>query len=627
MAEDVSDSRQLAKTIEQLIDAQPNDQRLRDHLEGLTRNTLFPGLTWFWGPRLYQRNRVIFRPLMLEHFSNWMVLKSGRWQRVEWADHAVALERWLEAARANRDTRLVRQLLRWKFAGKGWQIDWDAWRAALLADFKAAPTAAARAIVLDEYGDWFQLDELTAAALYRLDPTSVDFVLQHLPRFFWTENRREMWSNIANLARNRGDDRLYFALYRALMPVDRWSVEVLALADAIDHDGALCMELERRHPEGYGLKLVPTVIALLKKRGRDVIPYVRAKLGELVGGWRGEGAEELITLAEKNGWWDLWAATLRTNRDSKLYRKAIADLLDNKSVGEEDRVERLHALAGVSREWNWPGLGLATLHSLEDDLATKLYARYPDLVRGPFLPQVTPRWWQGYPTLLAAAQKAGDGELVDIIASRYAVRVAHRYSRHKETDAQLEAAKALAGYYQAIRDRDPQGFALRASNVLTHIPAYATYDYQELLRSNDLARLLFVRSFDAFLTVPRAVRDLVEGSSIYVQMLAYRVLALDSERARRLAADNLDILIGTLLRPIHRKTRLPAFGALLNAARGDLDAAQKILSRAHDALRLPDKRYPKAELVGLIGQILNAQPSLRQPAEQPVIYGLEGRAA
>ena len=83
MAEDISDSRQLAKTIEQLIDAQPNDQRLRDHLEGLTRNTLFPGLTWFWGPRLYQRNRVIFRPLMLEHFSNWMVLKSGRWQRVQ----------------------------------------------------------------------------------------------------------------------------------------------------------------------------------------------------------------------------------------------------------------------------------------------------------------------------------------------------------------------------------------------------------------------------------------------------------------------------------------------------------------------------------------------------------------
>ncbi len=627
MAEDISDSWQLAKTIEHLLAAQPNDQRLRDHIEGLTRNTQFSGLTWFWGPRLYERNRVIFRPLILEHFSNWIVLKSERWQRVEWSDHSAELEHWLAAARTNRDTRLVRQLLRWKYAGKGWQIDWEAWRAALRDDYKAAPTPAARAIVLDEYGDWLELDEFTASALYRVDPTSVDFIVQHLPRFYWNEKRRDMWTNLGNLARNRGDDRLYFALYRALIPVDRWSSEVIAIADSVGHPGALCTELERRHPEGYGLKLLPTVVALLRRSGHDIIPYVRAKLSDILGGWRGEDAQELVALAEENGWWDLWAAVLRTNRDAKLYGKAISALLSDRSVTEQDRVERLRALAGVSREWNWPGFGLASLHALDDELAAQLYKSYPELVRGPFLPQVTSRWWHGYPKLLKAALDAGDEELIDIIASRYAVRVQSRYYRNKETDAQLQTAKTLAGYYQAIRDRDPEAFALRASNVLTRIPAYAAYDYRELLRSNDLARLLFVRSADAYLRVPRAVRDLVEGSSIYVQMLAYRVLAVESEPARRLAAENLDILLGTLLRPIHRKTRVPAFGALLNAARGDLAAARKILARAHEALRLPDKRYPKAELVGLIGQILYAQPSLRLTAEQPVIYGLEARAA
>jgi len=112
-----------------------------------------------------------------------------------------------------------------------------------------------------------------------------------------------------------------------------------------------------------------------------------------------------------------------------------------------------------------------------------------------------------------------------------------------------------------------------------------------------------------------------------VQMLAYRVLAQDDERARRLAVETLDILIGTPLRPIHRKTRLAAFGALLNAARADEQAAEFIHRRAREALRLPDKKYPKEHLIGLIGGILHVRPELRGANEQPVIYGLEEAVA
>ena len=106
-------------------------------------------------------------------------------------------------------------------------------------------------------------------------------------------------------------------------------------------------------------------------------------------------------------------------------------------------------------------------------------------------------------------------------------------------------------------------------------------------------------------------------------MLAYRVLAQDDDRARRLAADMLDILLGTLLRPLHRKTRLAAFGALANAAKADATAAARVLRRARDALRLPDTKYPKEQLVGLIGGILHTWPELRGPRERPVVYGLQ----
>lgn len=100
-------------------------------------------------------------------------------------------------------------------------------------------------------------------------------------------------------------------------------------------------------------------------------------------------------------------------------------------------------------------------------------------------------------------------------------------------------------------------------------------------------------------------------------------MAQDDDRARRAAVEVLDILIGTLLRALHRKTRRAAFGALLSAARGDADAARHVLIRAREALRLPDKNYPKEELIGLIGGILHHRPELRGRGEQPLVYGLQ----
>jgi hypothetical protein len=259
---------------------------------------------------------------------------------------------------------------------------------------------------------------------------------------------------------------------------------------------------------------------------------------------------------------------------------------------------------------------------LDDNLACLVYARYPDLIRGPLRPNVTPTWWHGYPNLMKAAQTAHDDDLVDTLASRYATRISWRRRRNpkEKPDAEERTTAEIAAYYQAIRDRDAIEFARRASNVLTRIPAFATFNQHELLRTNDLARLLFVRSLDQYLAVPQAVQDLVEGSNIHVMMLAYRVLALPDARARALAADNIDILLGTLLRPLHRKTRMAAFEALANAARSSEAVARRIHARAREALKLPDKKYPKPELIGLIGSILASHPALASEAERPIVY-------
>jgi len=612
----------LIRAIDSLLADQPDNKRLRDHFEGLTRDPAFPGLTWHWGPKLYARNRAIFRPLILNQFSDW-VTDGKRWKRVLWTDHAAELEGWLNAARQTRDSTIIRRLIRWKYASlKGWGIDEPRFLAALVAAYRAAPGAAARAIVLDEFNDWFNLDEPTALALYEIDRSASNFILNHAPRP-WDEAKRVMWDKLGAQARAAGDTKLYGGLYRRLMPLARWREDVLALAKSETDAAKLNDALTERHPEGYRPNTNDTIVELLGQRGRDVFPYVRNKLTDLVGGWgRDKEARAIIDLAAARGWWDLWSAAIRVGPQN-LFSPAVAKTLDDGALSDSVKRERLKALAGVSQEWNWPGFGLARIHILDDKVAELLYDRYPDLVRGPYRAHVTPSWLgQGYPKLIARALAANDTELLDTLAARYATQVSWRHSsgRPDKISPQEATAAELAKYYQAIRDRGEEEFARRAACVLTRIPAYTLRSYHMLLRHNDLARLLFSRSLPMFLSSPVAVQDLIEGSDIHVMGLAYRVLALPDPRAVALAGANLDILLGTLLRPIHRKTRIAAFAALANAARANPEAAKRVLARAKEAQKLPDKKYPKAELIGLIGAVLNTCPQLAGPRERPVIY-------
>jgi hypothetical protein len=617
----------LQRTIQDLLDHQPDDLRLRDHLEGVRRDPALGALTWFWGPLLYRRNRIVFREFILAHFAMFDFSDRLKWKKVTWRAHADRLEPWLAEARRHRDTWLVRRLMGWKYAAeKGWGIDSKALRTALLADYRAAQTPFAQANVLEEYATWFELDEDTALGLYTTSPASTKYLLAHLPtRFsFFGGEKREMWRRLVGAAQKAGDDQLAFTLYRRQVDIKEWQTDVERLAAAIADPDQLNDELRKRHPEGWNLKLVDAVVALLEARGRDVLPYVREKLASIIGGFRTIDPEPLLKLAERRGWWDFWSAVGRTAADPKNFNRQVTSVLADASLDETARVERLRALAGVSREWNWPGLGLARVHQLEDPLATQLYRRYPQLVKGPFKPNVVPTWWQGGPQLLAAAERAEDEELVDLLASRYVTRplVTHAWNK-KANDETRAVIERLTTAFQALRDRDEATFARRAANILTQVPTYSIYSMNSLLETNDLARLFFVRSFSAFLASPASIPDLVEGSDIHVQMLAYCILAQRDPRAGAVVVESLDILLGTLLRPLHRKTRLAAFGALANAARTDAQAAARILKRAREALRLPDKKYPKEQLVGLIGQVLHARPELQGPRERPVVYGLE----
>lgn len=613
---------QMERKIRELLDAAVPDAELRERLEQLAEEVSFNGFTWLWGPILYQRNRVLFRPFILSHFSNFLIRPNWRWAPVKWkGDLGRALDRWLEAVDRNDDVELFRRLYPWKLTPPGkWQLDQDTLRAELKRRFQAASSRVERETVLRKFDLWFELDEAMALEFYSLEPAAAGpFIFRHLPtRWGWAGEKRALWTRLFARARQQKDDDFAWKLYRRQVRVEQWEKEARELSHTIADANELVQQLEQRHPEGGGLDLGNVYHWLLAQRGRDVFPYVGRHLLGVRRMWFGLGSYgKLIDLAREKGWFDLWAALVRTCANAKVFNDEAGKLLLDHKLPDEEVLRRLRALAGVSREWNWPGLGIARVHQLDEPTSLAMYQRFPALLHRAFKAnvQIAP-WGSAYPRLIDRFVAEQDEEMIDYMASRVVTRGSYRYQGNVEL---LQEADRLWDHYDALKRKDESVFSRRAANVLSQVPAFSIFSYHNLIRTNRLARLLFERSASAYLADAVSLRDLVEASEIHVMALAYRALGLDEDRARALAADNLPLLMGTLLRPLQRSTRALAFGALANAATTP-DNARLILQRAREAMDLPDKRYPKEKLIGLIGQLLHRWPELRGAREQPVVY-------
>lgn len=617
--------KELEKTIRRLLTEGWPDEALRTKLETLAeQEENFGAFTWLWGPVLYRQNRLLFRPFILGRFGRILRVSKYRWKTIEWkGDFATALEPWFADIDRLDDLELFRRLYEWRLSAIGVHLTKDKRQQAILPDltkrFKGAATRAAREIVLQKFTLWFELDEATALELYRLEPlTASPYILRHLP-FAWRENKRAFWQALLKVAEARHDEDFRWKLYRAQVPRDRWKADVLELAARVRDPAELVRQLERHHPGGWGRSEDGVFELLLQKRGRDVMPYIVRNLRALRHGiFTGGDFKKLLGFAREQGWWDLWAAIIRVCATRKEFNDEITKLLHDASRMPDEVARRLAGLAGVSRELNLPGIGFAAIHQLDEDTALGLFRHYPDLLRGPYRQhlQVSP-WGGNFAALISALIEKDEDDLLDHVAARIATRTRNQW--RPKSGTMLEAADRLATYYDAIKDRDEMLFSRRAASVLSRIPAYSIRQYHALLRDNRLARLLFARSAPAYLADARSLRDLVEASEIHVMALAYRALGLDDSRAPALAAENLSLLLGTLLRPLHRGTRALAFGALANAAATPADAA-RVLAKAREALDLPDEKYPKEALIGLIAKLLARWPELRGPQEEPVVY-------
>lgn len=614
-------TREIDADLRAVFASQRDDKALRDALEALAQKPQFATFTWYWGPRLAQRDRVMFRPFLLANFATIALNANGKAFDPWRGEVGAELEAWLDAADRADDLELTRRLYSWRLQHVPWKERAAFWRADIVRRFHAAPSGAQRFNALAKVDTpWMSVDAQTALALYELDPAPAKaFILSHLPYFGWLlGEKRASWQPLLDLTRRR-DPPFHFELYRSVVDEARWRSDVLELCRTQRDPSALDAELERRHPRQRFASAAEVFRDLVQARRRDVVPYVMRHAASVLpryGFFRREAKAlpELLALADREGWQDLWATLLRTGASTELFDGEVKRLIRDTSTPPHVLRTRLSLVAGHGREANFAGVSFAHVHPLEEKTALELYRRWPDLMRGPYRMHAAPGWHSAYPQLVRAAIDASDTELVDFFAARAALQPLP----NKPARGWDDTIRSLAEHYEALPDAD---FVSRAAHALSRMPAFAVWNYDELLRTNRLARLLFERSTPLYLSDGRALRDLLESPQIHVQVLAFRVLARDDPRARAFAAEHVDLLQATLFRPLHRRTRLLAFAALENAARHDEATARYLLGRMRDALALPERRYPTEKLVGAIARILSTWPVLRKPSELPHIYG------
>lgn len=611
----------LKEEVGDLLALSLSDAELRAELETLAAEPAFSGLTYLWGPAVYNRNRVLFRPLILRRFGT--IFRVGwDWTPVRWKKHAAALDPWLEEVDRRDDAALFQRLYAWKHPESEWgRLNQKRWRKDLAARYLAASSRPERARVLDKFDiRGAMLDEATALQLYEADPDAArPFLLKHPLEEQWQE-KRKLPEKLGKAAQARGDEALYFTLYRAMAPRKTWEQDIAALARNVADPRQLVEELEKRHPDrGWDFDLASGFYALASARGRDVIPYVMKHLDSAWNAFefssRKKKKANLLELARQEHWWDVWSVLVR-KQSAEAYNAEVLALVQDRRQPDEAIFRRLVMLSGASHQGNWGRFAWQQIQSLNDKTAVALYGRFPELVHGPFRKHLRLGWWdsEDLPQFTLAALAKDDQPLIDYLASQV-VQTACGYNAKRIA----KTTDRLQKHFEKLRS-DPATFARRVASVLGRLPAYSLgQDYRISVENNTLVRLFFVESVPTLLEDGGAVRDLLEAPEIHTQILALRVLRQDDERARRLAVENLDLLLTTPLRAMHRKSRIIALEALANAATTEANA-RRILASAKQALDLPDKGYPKERLLSLIADLLQRWPELRGPREQPVVF-------
>jgi hypothetical protein len=482
------------------------------------------------------------------------------------------------------------------------------WPGKVVARYVAAANADERMHVLVEMDRPLLLDEDAALALYRVEPlVSSGFIERHLPPGRRTEDQDAPWHRLMELASARGDQALYFALYRRQASSEQWLRDTAQLAHGDISAGALCAELTRRHPQRWRPDIGPHLIELARTRGEAMLPYLVQHVEHVWSRQRRGGFDDILELARSKAWWELWAALVRISAPPADYDREVLALVVDRTLPDADALHRLMLLAGVNTA-SKP----ARAKPLREDTIVALHQRFAHLVRGPFRGQLQPSPRRPLAGVLELAIRVKDSELIDLLASRLAVRA------DRSGADQLMQATTYAAKYLEAADAEPEA-ERRAVAILRRIPRRAIRTQRELMSRNPLARLLFQRAARSCIRHTEDAVLLLQAEERHVRALAVDALTRSDPQTQARVGEHLDVLLHALELPLPRAAIRGALRMLEHGAL-DADQAARIAHWAREKLAQRHPRFSRPALLSLVAQLISRFQSLRTSAEQPVIY-------
>ena len=539
-------------------------------LEALAGEPDFDATADLWAPALYSRDPVFFEPFLLRHLHE---------------DDEPTIRALLPQIEAAGQAALFTGLYR-KVA------DEDTWNneVLVLAQEAESDDALERALALRELGgDDDSLTEVVALALYRRNPARfAAYVRDHVHESWRNEST---YPQLRAEARVRGDEVLYWALFRALADDDEWQASLRELLKDDVPPSAIVDELERRHIE-QGWDLDGSALAPFVERfGAAIMPYIQAhqssfddtSLAELLPGLK-------ATEDEAEYWRDFWVVG-----SSAQWNQALEELLGKPLDDTALRAALALRMPPPDQPERWkhaPKLFAKT--------AEALYTRSPAIAR-PFIEtysdEVSLR-------LFALAEQRRDDELLDYLTYRLLQAMTFPLYSAFPTPSQLrwqkpnQGARAKLEEYSAVLtsrfDRlvaqSPAEYVRHAANVYSHFGRDDAWPFRRSLEHNPAHIYLFTRPRDAWLRSPEAMRELLESPNTHVQLIGLAMLNEGGSDAAQRAAENITLLRAVLLNTSRRSTKRLALAALERAARADAAVVAQVLPVLEGAMHFQARR-------------------------------------
>jgi hypothetical protein len=574
----------LGARLERALRSYTNRGALLHEMEQFSQEAAFSAFAHLWAPVLYQCDVTFFEAFLLKHLDN---------------SHAKIIRSLLPLAEAAGHDSLFSGLYR-KVIGQ------DAWNDELLALARSRQPdeQVLRAVQRREMTRrWFILREEVALALYRRNPERfAGFVRQHARRQ-WGWNRKT-YQHLRAEVKRHGDDDLSWALFRELAEPKEWERSVKQLlSDHVPAD-AIVEELRKRHSKHLWEADTGILGAFVERYRQAVLPYIEENLDWIAR----RSSEQLLAAAKKLDDEDLyWRIFFKAGNPAK-WNGALREVL-NRPLSNTALLLEVQRRTPPPQRWSW--------WHVDKDIALQLYRRDPEMFR-PFLERFL---YQPDESLFHEAERLGDEELLDFLSfwglrqlagllwQAYPTEHQQRYwNPNTGVKKQVEdLGKLLTNRFDRLYAASPETYVQHAANILGRFEAFEVWSFWKNVEYNPGFSYLFHQHRDAWLRSASGIRELLESTNIYMQIIALDMLGEGGPDAAERVIENLLLLRALLLGQAKRSTKKQVLRCLEQAARQSGAFAAQILPLLEESSYYQGKRAIEERLMVAFVRLRHAQ--------------------